>query len=110
MARTPQTRCPRLDLGRNSGTGGSRRAWAREHADAYAVRLAKLATGEQTMKLRGRDVLLPTTHVGSYPRPVYLQGKVFDVGVDAMEFPSFHTRELYRAAVAGVIRDQERIG
>ena len=27
------------------------------------------------MKLRGHEVLLPATHVGSYPRPVYLQGK-----------------------------------
>jgi len=62
------------------------------------------------MKLRGQEVLLPTTHVGSYPRPIYMQGKVFDVGIDAPEFPSFRTRELYRHAVAAVIHDQERIG
>jgi len=62
------------------------------------------------MKVRGEEILLPTTHVGSYPRPIYMQGKVFDNGIDAAEFPSFRTRELYRHAVAGVIRDQERIG
>jgi methionine synthase II (cobalamin-independent) len=62
------------------------------------------------MKLRGREVLLPTTHVGSYPRPVYMQGPVFDPGADAPEFPSFRTRELYRSAVAAVVRDQERAG
>jgi 5-methyltetrahydropteroyltriglutamate--homocysteine methyltransferase len=62
------------------------------------------------MRLRDKDVLLPTTHVGSYPRPIYMQGKVFEPGVDASEFPSFRTRELYRHAVAAVIRDQERVG
>ncbi|HEY2831504.1 MAG TPA: hypothetical protein VGJ14_03705 [Sporichthyaceae bacterium] len=62
------------------------------------------------MQLRGRDVLLPTTQVGSYPRPIYMQGRVFDVGAEAPEFPSYRTRELYRAAVSAVVHDQERIG
>jgi 5-methyltetrahydropteroyltriglutamate--homocysteine methyltransferase len=62
------------------------------------------------MKLRGQEVLLPTTHVGSYPRPIFMQGKVFDVGIDAPEFPSFRMRELYRHAVSSVIHDQERAG
>jgi 5-methyltetrahydropteroyltriglutamate--homocysteine methyltransferase len=62
------------------------------------------------MKLRGHEVLLPTTQVGSYPRPIYMQGRVFEVGIDAQEFPSFRTRELYRSAVAAVVRDQERVG
>jgi 5-methyltetrahydropteroyltriglutamate--homocysteine methyltransferase len=62
------------------------------------------------MKLRGRDVLLPTTQVGSYPRPIYMQGRVFDTGIDGPEFPSYRTRELYRAAVAAVVRDQEKVG
>jgi 5-methyltetrahydropteroyltriglutamate--homocysteine methyltransferase len=65
---------------------------------------------EDQMKLRGTEVLLPTTHVGAYPRPVYMQGMVFEPGPDAPEFPSFRTRELYRSAVAAVVRDQERIG
>jgi 5-methyltetrahydropteroyltriglutamate--homocysteine methyltransferase len=62
------------------------------------------------MKLRGHEVLLPTTQVGSYPRPIFMEGKVFEVGVDAPEFPSFRTREFYHAAVAAVVRDQERAG
>jgi len=62
------------------------------------------------MQLRGRDVLLPTTQVGSYPRPIYMQGRVFEVGTEAQEFPSYRTRELHRAAVAAVVRDQERVG
>lgn len=62
------------------------------------------------MQLNGQEVLLPTTHVGSYPRPIYMQGQVFEPGVDAREFPDFRTRELYRAAVAAVVTDQERTG
>jgi len=52
------------------------------------------------------EKLLPTTHVGSLPRPIFMQGKVFDVGVTAPEFPSFRMRELYHAAVALTVKDQ----
>lgn len=62
------------------------------------------------MKLRGEEVLLPTTQVGSFPRPIFMEGKVFDVGVDAPEFRSFRQREFYHAAVAAVVRDQEKAG
>lgn len=62
------------------------------------------------MNIRGNEVVLPTTHVGSYPRPIFMQGKVFEDGVHAREFPSFRTRELYRAAVALVVKDQEDVG
>lgn len=62
------------------------------------------------MKINGSDVLLPTTQVGSYPRPIFMQGKVFGEGVDAREFPSYRMRELYRAAVALVVKDQEDVG
>src|ERR1700722_9654561 len=79
------------------------------HCQEPDVRLPELMW-RTTMKLRGREVLLPTTHVGSYPRPIYMQGRVFDTGIDAPEFPSYRTRELYRAAVAAVVRDQERLG
>lgn len=58
------------------------------------------------MQIRGREQLLPTTIVGSYPRPLFLEGKVFPTGVDAPEFPSFRTRELYRDAVALAVKDQ----
>jgi 5-methyltetrahydropteroyltriglutamate--homocysteine methyltransferase len=74
--------------------------------------LARVSASQprRIMKLRGHEVLLPATHVGSYPRPVYLQGKVFEVGVDAPDYRGFHTRELYHAAVAAAVRDQERAG
>lgn len=47
------------------------------------------------MKVRGQQVLLPTTLAGAYPRPVFMQGKVFGEGVHASEFPSHRMRELY---------------
>ena len=62
------------------------------------------------MKIRGEEVLLPTTIVNSYPRPIFMQGRVFGEGVHAREFPSFRVRELYRAAVALVVKDQEDTG
>ena len=34
----------------------------------------------QMVNVRGQDVLLPTTIVGSYPRPQFLRGKVFPIG------------------------------
>lgn len=58
------------------------------------------------MKIRGQDVLLPTTIVNSLPRPIFMEGRVFLEGVHAREFPSFRVRELYRAAVALAVKDQ----
>jgi hypothetical protein len=52
------------------------------------------------MKVRGQQVLLSTTLVGAYPRPVFMQGKVFGEGVHASEFPSYRMRELYGLSVA----------
>lgn len=62
------------------------------------------------MQVRGQDVLLPTTIVNSLPRPIFMEGRVFLEGVHAREFPSFRTRELYRAAVALVVKDQQDCG
>lgn len=62
------------------------------------------------MKVRGSDVLLPTTLVGAYPRQVFMQGPVFDAGVHGKEYPSYRMRELYRAAVALTVKDQEDVG
>ena len=56
------------------------------------------------MKVRGNDVLLPTTIVGAYPRPIFMEGKVFGEGVHAPEFPSYRMRELYRHAVALAVK------
>lgn len=58
------------------------------------------------MRARGTDVLLPTTQVGSYPRPLFMAGKVFGDGTSAPEFSSFRTRELFRDAVSLVVKDQ----
>lgn len=63
------------------------------------------------VEVRGQDVLLPTTIIGSYPRPQFLSGKVFPLtGVDSPEFPSFETRALYRNAVALAIKDMTDAG
>jgi 5-methyltetrahydropteroyltriglutamate--homocysteine methyltransferase len=63
------------------------------------------------MKIRDRDVLLPTTIVGSYPRAMFLRGKVFPLsGVHSPEFPSFEMRTLYRNAVALAIKDMTDAG
>jgi 5-methyltetrahydropteroyltriglutamate--homocysteine methyltransferase len=60
--------------------------------------------------VRGNERLLPTTHVGSYPRPIFMEGLVFNAGVHEREFPSFRVRELYRAAVALAVKDQLDVG
>lgn len=63
------------------------------------------------MKLRGEEVLLPTTIVGSYPRPVFLEGRVFaEEGVHSPEFPSYRMRELYRDAVTLATKDMTDAG
>lgn len=62
------------------------------------------------MKVRENDVLLPTTIVGGYPRPIFMEGKVFGEGVHAPEFPSYRMRELYRHAVALAVKDMTDAG
>jgi 5-methyltetrahydropteroyltriglutamate--homocysteine methyltransferase len=62
------------------------------------------------MKINGTDYLLPTTLVGAYPRPVFMEGKVFGEGVHAPEFPSFRMRELYRHSVALAVKDMTDAG
>ena len=63
------------------------------------------------VKIRGEEVLLPTTIVGSYPRALFLEGKVFPLtGVDSPEFPSFRDRTLYRNAVALALKDMTDAG
>lgn len=57
------------------------------------------------MKVRGEDVLLPTTIVGAYPRPIFMEGRVFPVGAHAPEFVGFRERELYRHAIELTVHD-----
>jgi len=63
------------------------------------------------MKALLQDKLLPTTIVGSYPRAMFLRGKVFPLtGPQSPEFPSFEARTLYRNAVALAIKDMTDAG
>ena len=62
------------------------------------------------MKISGTEMLLPTTIVNSYPRPIFMEGRVFYEGVHAREFPSMRVRELYHAAVALVTKDMVDAG
>ncbi|ADG07358.1 vitamin-B12 independent methionine synthase [Kyrpidia tusciae] len=62
------------------------------------------------MKIRGEEILFPTTIVGSYVRPFWLTGKIFSEGADAPEFESFRAREMYHDAVALAVKDMEDAG
>lgn len=58
------------------------------------------------MKVRDENILLPTTIVGAYPRPLFMQGlKVFEWGARAPEFPSYWMREVFHDAVALATKD-----
>jgi hypothetical protein len=46
----------------------------------------------QIVNVRGQDVRLPTTIVGSYPRPQFLRRKVFPIG--CVNSPEFGLRAL----------------
>jgi 5-methyltetrahydropteroyltriglutamate--homocysteine methyltransferase len=59
------------------------------------------------MRVRDSELLLPTTIVGAYPRPLFMRGtKVFTWGSDAPEFPSYWMREQFHDAVALATKDQ----
>jgi 5-methyltetrahydropteroyltriglutamate--homocysteine methyltransferase len=62
------------------------------------------------MKVRGEDVLLPATIVGAYPRPIFMEGRVFPVGVHAGEFTDYRARELYHHAVSSAVHDMLDVG
>ena len=62
------------------------------------------------MKVRDRDILLPATIVGAYPRPIFMEGRVFPVGVYEPEFIGFRTRELYQHAVSSAVHDMLDVG
>jgi 5-methyltetrahydropteroyltriglutamate--homocysteine methyltransferase len=62
------------------------------------------------MKVRGEDVLLPATIVGAYPRPIFMEGRVLPIGVQASEFVDYRARELYHHAVSLAVRDMLDVG
>jgi methionine synthase II (cobalamin-independent) len=58
------------------------------------------------VKVRNEEILLPTTIVGAYPRPLFMQGrKVFQWGAHAPEFPGYWERETFHDAVAVVTKE-----
>ncbi|MDT4922893.1 MAG: 5-methyltetrahydropteroyltriglutamate--homocysteine methyltransferase [Pseudonocardiales bacterium] len=61
------------------------------------------------MRVQDNDILLPTTMVGSYPRPTWLTGKVFGE-YDEPDYIDYGTKERYWDAVQLCVDDQVRAG
>lgn len=61
------------------------------------------------MRVRDTDILLPTTMVGSYPRPTWLTGKVFGE-YDEPDYIDYGTKERFWDAVRLCVDDQVRAG
>jgi 5-methyltetrahydropteroyltriglutamate--homocysteine methyltransferase len=61
------------------------------------------------MKIKGEEILLPVTNIGSWPRPTWMKGRVFGTATEA-DFPSFEVREKFEDCVRLTIQDQERLG
>lgn len=61
------------------------------------------------MKIRGEELLLPVSGVGSWPRPSWLKGKVFGTATEP-DYPSYAVREMFDDATRLAIDDQERLG
>lgn len=61
------------------------------------------------MKFKGNEYVLPTTMVGSYPRPLWLEGKVFGE-VDDEDYPNMRARNYYEDAVKLCVKEQDLAG
>jgi 5-methyltetrahydropteroyltriglutamate--homocysteine methyltransferase len=61
------------------------------------------------VRIDGQDILLPTTMVGSYPRPNWLRGKVFGEFGEP-DYLDYATKEAYEDAVRLCVDDQIRAG
>jgi len=55
-------------------------------------------------------VLLPTTMVGSWPRPLWMRGGVIRESVEGLDYLDMHQRSLYEGAVRLCVKDQELAG
>ena len=62
------------------------------------------------MRLAERDILLPTTMVGSWPRPLWLRGAVLRESVDDLDYVDAYQRTLYEDAVRLCVKDQDLAG
>jgi methionine synthase II (cobalamin-independent) len=61
------------------------------------------------MRICGQEVLLPTTMVGSYPRPNWMSGKVFGE-FDEPDYINYRAKEDFEDAVRLCVGDQVRAG
>jgi 5-methyltetrahydropteroyltriglutamate--homocysteine methyltransferase len=62
------------------------------------------------MRIAGKDILLPTTMVGSWPRPLWLRGGVLRESPYEVDFPDMYQRTLYEDAVRLAVKDQDLAG
>jgi 5-methyltetrahydropteroyltriglutamate--homocysteine methyltransferase len=62
------------------------------------------------LALRSRNVFLPTTIVGSLPRPVWLRGAVFHATAPSVEYIDMHHRAIFEDAVRLAAADQQAAG
>jgi len=62
------------------------------------------------MQLNGRHILLPTTMVGSWPRPLWLRGAVLRESVHDLDYVNAYQRTLYEDAVRLCVKDQDLAG
>lgn len=62
------------------------------------------------MLVEGRAVLLPTTMVGSWPRPLWLRGGVLRESVHEVDYIDMYQRTLYEDAVRLCVKDQDLAG
>lgn len=62
------------------------------------------------MLLGDHDVLLPTTMVGSWPRPLWMRGGVLRESVHEVDYLDMYQRTLYEDAVRLCVKDQDLAG
>jgi methionine synthase II (cobalamin-independent) len=61
------------------------------------------------MQIRGEDILLPVTNIGSWPRPTWMKGRVFGTVLES-DFPSCEVQEKFEDCIRLCVQDQERLG
>src|SRR5262249_53303528 len=78
-------------------------------SDSIRTRLPANRLGERMPPLKITDTVLPTTMVGSYPRPQWFRHQLLGRDV-RVAFKEVQHEEAYHDAVATVVRDQEEAG
>lgn len=61
------------------------------------------------MNIKGEEILLPVSGVGSWPRPSWFKGRVFGTSTEP-DYPSYAVREMFDDATRLAVDDQERLG